>query len=156
MFSDESYARSDKSWRVKAGIDGFNNKRHQVVMASRVKAMDKAMPPFATSNSKCGSLPNILFIICKPEPLGIKIKYVCYACTGILLHVEIQHSADKIEDETYCKKYKPATACFVRTFEATVTCGQDAWTRMKDRGCNAQPTSSLQSTNSSLSLVHRT
>ena len=40
--------------------------------------------------SKNGGLPNISYIIRKPEPLGTEFKTVCCPVTGVMTRMEIQ------------------------------------------------------------------
>ena len=102
-------------------------------MASRVKVMDEMMSPFVPSNTKCGNLPNISFIIRKSEPLGIELKCVCCAVTGIMLYVEIQRSKEKMKQASFNAELGATAGCVVRMFDATAACGQD------NNACKMQP-----------------
>lgn len=48
------------------------------------------MSPWRPRTSKNGGLPNISYIIRKPEPLGTEFKTVCCPITGVMTYMEIQ------------------------------------------------------------------
>ncbi len=89
MASPNKELRDDPWWRISSFIDEFNESRYRHVAASRWKIMDELMSAFKP-RSDTGGLPNLTFIIRKPEPLGTEMK--CVACpeTGIMLGLEIQ------------------------------------------------------------------
>ena len=102
MFSDQNVAEFDPYWHVIAGVNGFNKNCKMTVAASQIKVCDESMSPFQPANTKSGNLPNIYFVLRKPEPLGIELKTVCEAMMGIMIHVEIQ-----------CGKWKDKMTCVI-------------------------------------------
>jgi hypothetical protein len=68
----------DPWYMISTLIDEF-----KMVAASIVKLLDELMSAWHPRKNKTGGLPNILFILQKPEPLGTEFK--CMACseTGI-------------------------------------------------------------------------
>ncbi len=67
-------------WNAVASIvNGFNNTRIQKVAASFCKVLDESMSAWSPTTTKLGGLLFLLFILCKPTPLGTDFKTV--ACT---------------------------------------------------------------------------
>ncbi len=85
-FSKKSVALNnhDPWYMISMLIEDFNNNRGKMVAASVVKLLDESMSAWRPRKSKTGGLPNISFILQKPEPLGTEFK--CMACseTGIM------------------------------------------------------------------------
>ncbi len=44
-----------------------------------------------------GAIPNLTYILCKPEPLGTELKSVACPVTGIFLGLEIQRGREKMK-----------------------------------------------------------
>jgi len=63
-------------------IDDFNNNRKKGVAASVIKVLDELMSAWRPRKNKTGGLPNISFILRKPEPLGTEFKCGACAATG--------------------------------------------------------------------------
>jgi hypothetical protein len=61
---------SDPWWEFSAAVDEFNRHRRDLIQASRWKVEDESMSAWCPRKSKTGGLPNISYIIRKPEPLG--------------------------------------------------------------------------------------
>ena len=55
-------------------IDGFNANRMKNIAASIKKVLDESMSAYVPRTTKTGGLPNISFILRKPEPLGTEFK----------------------------------------------------------------------------------
>jgi hypothetical protein len=66
-------------------IDSLNNNRAKAVAASFIKLVDETMPAWHPCKDKMGGLPNISFILQKPEPLGTEFKSMPCSLTGICL-----------------------------------------------------------------------
>jgi hypothetical protein len=64
-------------------IDEFNKNQSTVIATSVIKVLDESMSAWHPRKNKTGGLPNISFILQKPEPLDTEFK--CMACsdTGI-------------------------------------------------------------------------
>ena len=60
------------------------------MQSSHVKVLDESMSAWCSRTSKNGGLPNISYIIRKPEPLGTEFKTVCCQLTGVMIWLEIQ------------------------------------------------------------------
>ena len=59
--------------------------------------MDELMSAWKPRNTKTGDLPNITYILQKPEPLGSEFK--CSACTRakFMMYLEIQRGKDEMK-----------------------------------------------------------
>lgn len=64
--------------------EDFNKNRKNTVAASFTKVLDESMSAFRPRTTKTGGLPNISYILRKPEPLGTEFKCVSCAETGIM------------------------------------------------------------------------
>jgi hypothetical protein len=70
-------------WYMLSGlIKEFNNNRSKVVAASVIKLLDESMSAWHHRKSKTGDLPNISFILWKPEPLGTEFRSMACSETG--------------------------------------------------------------------------
>jgi hypothetical protein len=54
-----------------------------VIAASVIKVLDESMSAWRPKKNKTGGLPNISFILQKPEPLGTEFKFMAISETGI-------------------------------------------------------------------------
>ena len=72
----------DPWYMISRLIDDFNNNRKKGVAASVIKVLDELMSAWRPRKNKTGGLPNISFILRKPEPLGTEFKCGACAATG--------------------------------------------------------------------------
>ena len=61
-----------------------------------------------------GGLPNISFVLRKPEPLGTEFKTVCCATTGVMSYMEIMRGKEGIEILPQQIELVGTAACTVR------------------------------------------
>jgi hypothetical protein len=54
-----------------------------MIAASVIKLLDESMSAWCPRKDKTGGLPNISFILRKPEPLGTEFKSMSCFVTGI-------------------------------------------------------------------------
>ena len=64
-----------------------------------------------------GLLPNVLYIIRKPEPLGTEFKTVGCPETGMIVAIEIQHGKNGMKDQAYVSGLGVMAACTVHLAE---------------------------------------
>jgi len=83
-FSDIDKSSDDPWYMVSKWIAEFNNNRAKTVAASVIKLLDETMSAWRPRKDKTGGLPNISFILRKPEPLGTEFKSMACSVTGIL------------------------------------------------------------------------
>ena len=124
MFSDESRREFGPYWQVIGGIHDFIKTRQETIACCRVKVYDESMSPYAPSHSVSGNLPNISYIMRKPEPLGVEFKTGCDANSGVMIYVELQRGKDVMKLAHYNAEYGATTGCSLRMREAMVGCGQ--------------------------------
>ena len=97
-------------------IDGYNEVRARELSAGATITPDETM--FAwTGKSGVGGLPHMSWVQRKPEPLGLELKTICDAETGVMLYVEMQEGAVRMARKKYCNDMKATTACTARLVE---------------------------------------
>jgi len=75
--------------------------------------VDETMSAFRPRTTQTGGLPNISFILWKPEPLGTKFRDTAYGIIrGALKHLELQQGKRLMGDKEYCKKGGNSSAHF--------------------------------------------
>jgi hypothetical protein len=70
IFADETRKETDVWYKFSAAIDEFNEIREKLICGSRWISVDETMCAWKPRKTATGGLPNISFIIRKPEPLG--------------------------------------------------------------------------------------
>jgi len=70
IFADETRKETDVWYQFSAAIDEFNEIHSNLICGSRWILVDETMGAWKPKKTATGGLPNILFIIRKPEPLG--------------------------------------------------------------------------------------
>ena len=77
------------------------------------------MSAFRPRTTKTGGLPNISFIIRKPEPLGTEFKdTACKKVRGAIKHLELQRGKMGMRSKEYCAEMGATAACTLRMCEA--------------------------------------
>ena len=126
-FVHPSVSEEDDKWyMISWFVEAYNKKRRETVAASRALTIDESMTAWKPRTSKTGGLPNISYIMRKPEPLGIEWKVTCCTVTGIILKLEIMRGKEGMKNSKYQSEYGATTACVVRHVEATTGCGRPA------------------------------
>lgn len=94
-FADmDAVAKGDLWGWLREGIRDFNANRKRWVVQSPVKTGDESMSAWRPRTTATGGLPNITFLVRKPEPLGTEFKDVCDGTHGVMLYLEIQEGRD--------------------------------------------------------------
>jgi len=70
IFSDNDRKETDPWYQFSGAIDEFNELRQELICGSRWISADETMCAWRPRKTATGGLPNISFIIRKPEPLG--------------------------------------------------------------------------------------
>jgi hypothetical protein len=73
-FYDWEKAEEDPWHPIGLLVDGFNDNRRAVFAASSTQTHDESMSAFRPRTTPTSRLPNISFILRKPEPLGSEFK----------------------------------------------------------------------------------
>ena len=63
-------AKDDPWWKFDGAVEAFNNNRYEKVQISLWLIIDETMSAWRPRTTPTGGLPNISFILRKPEPLG--------------------------------------------------------------------------------------
>ena len=89
-------------WRVGYLVQGFNQNRQTTVASSRVKTLDESMSAYRPQTRKTGNLPNISYILRKPEPLGTELKTVASkGSNGPIIYAEVQEGKVEMKSKLY-------------------------------------------------------
>jgi hypothetical protein len=105
---------TDDWWRLRGGIDGFNENRRRTIIRGAVLTIDESMSAWQPQTSKYGGLPNISFVKRKPKPLGTEFKNVCDGCHGVMLFLEVQEGKDRMSNEEFRLELGGLASCAVR------------------------------------------
>jgi hypothetical protein len=70
IWQDRNIKESDPWWEFSAAVKEFNEQCSDLIKASQWKVEDESMSAWCPRKSKTGGLPNIFYVIRKPEPLG--------------------------------------------------------------------------------------
>ena len=122
--ADPAQEHTNEWWQFVAGVDAFNKNRKRAVAAGNDKVFDESMSAWCHQSTKAGGLPNLSFIMRKPEPLGTEFKVVCCSVTGMALWIKIQAGKVLMKDSQYQKEHGATNACVIRGIEQTTGCGQ--------------------------------
>jgi len=117
MWASPQQKEEDDWWMINLAIAEYNNNRKRRIRASLVKTMDESMSAFRPQTCSTGNLPHLLYIMRKPEDLGMEFKIVACPMTGILLHLEIQKGHDAMRQAAYSAELGGTAGCVVRLVE---------------------------------------
>jgi hypothetical protein len=84
IFVDEMKKETDPWYQFSSAVDDFNEIRRSRVACSRWIVADETMCAWRPRTTALGGLPNISFVIRKPEPLGKKHLKLHYSLTTII------------------------------------------------------------------------
>ena len=76
------------------GINDFNSHRKNLLKCSNHLCFDEMMSTWRPRTSKTGGLPNITYIIRKPEPLGTEFKCATCSKSSVMMFLELQRGKD--------------------------------------------------------------
>ena len=82
IWENPSARDSDPWWEFSAAVQEFNKQWQDLIRASNWKVEDESMSAWCPRKTKTGGLPNISYVMRKPEPLGN--FFVCL-CVCVLL-----------------------------------------------------------------------
>jgi len=74
IFVDEGKKETDPWYRFSSAIDEFNSLCQSEVLCSKWISIDETMSAWKPRKTALGGLPNISFIVRKPEPLGKTLR----------------------------------------------------------------------------------
>ena len=76
IWEDKDAKESDPWWKFSQAVEEFNQQRWDKITASLWKVEDESMSAWCPRKTKTGGLPNISYVIQKPEPLGRTALFV--------------------------------------------------------------------------------
>ena len=87
--------------------------------------LDESMSAYRPQTRKTGNLPNISFILRKPEPLGTELKTVALTgSNGPIIWAEIQEGKNGMKNKTHFSTHGATCSCVMRLAKGTKDCGQ--------------------------------
>jgi hypothetical protein len=108
MWENKDTKGSD-DWRQGINMtDEFNERCKKVISASRENTADESMCTLRPHTTKLGGWSHLLYMFCKPEPIGTEFKNTCCTKTGVLMMLEIQRATEHTPNHQYNRK-KDAT-----------------------------------------------
>jgi hypothetical protein len=78
IYANESLKGKDLWWEFAGAVDEFNLIRHTKLTFSEWISADETMCAWRPRTTALGGLPNISFIVRKPEPLGKLKKLITF------------------------------------------------------------------------------
>ncbi len=135
IWVNEAAKDEDPWYKFSSAIDDFNDIRRTSITTSRWKVADESMSAWRPRTTALGGLPNISFVVRKPEPLGTEFKTCACPITGIMTMMEIQRGKEGMKEKKDNKDLGATTGCTLRLLEATIPEGNneshgirgDAW-----------------------------
>ena len=82
IWENKDVKESDPWWEFSSAVQEFNQQRRDLIKASNWKVEDESMSAWCLQKTKTGGLPNISYIVRKPEPLGniclFHFDFICF------------------------------------------------------------------------------
>jgi hypothetical protein len=87
--------------------------------------LDESMSAYRPRTSKYGGLPNISYIIRKPEPLGTEFKTSVCPTLNIMTYMEVCEGKEGMKTKPFHRTLGATTACAVRMAQGTCQSAYD-------------------------------
>jgi hypothetical protein len=128
IFADEAKKETDPWYQFSSVIDEFNTICQSEVVSSQWISIDETMSAWKPLKTALGGLPNISFIVRKPEPLGKNLNYYVgtefktTGCpiTGIIRSMEIQRGKEGMKSQKFNKEIRATSGCTLRLLPNTI------------------------------------
>jgi hypothetical protein len=117
--NDESTAPQDAWYKFWIAVENFNTIRKHDIITSERRVLDESMSAYRPCTTKLGGLPNISYILRKPEPLGTEFKTSVCPRLNVMKHLEICEGKDNMRSKPFQKELGRTTACAVRMSQGT-------------------------------------
>ena len=109
--SEERQEQGGPWWMFSLGVDKFNERCREIVKASKWKMEDESMSSWCPRKTKLVGLPNISYLIRKPEALGKSLGLLFIFFTFIIVLTEFMlfiplcftTIGTELKDIAYCK-----------------------------------------------------
>ena len=114
IWEDEGLRQlNDPWWKFAGAIKQFNENRKSLLLPSEIIAIDETMSAFRPQTTKFGGMPNICFVMRKPEDLGLEFKSAVCPLMGVMTYLEIQRGKEDMRERSE----------FFSEIGATASCG---------------------------------
>jgi len=120
IWVDQSMKETDPWYKFSTAIDEFNTIRRTLLRFSRWKVADESMSAWRPRTTALGGLPNISFVVRKPEPLGTEFKTSACPVTGVMTMMEIQRGKEGMKEKRYNRELGATTGCTLRLLEDSI------------------------------------
>ena len=117
IYEDPAKKHTDPWWKFASAVKDFNNIRKSLFMSSNVFGLDESMSAFRPQKTKTGGLPNITYVLRKPEDLGTEFKNGCCTRTGVMTFLELQRGKNGMKDAKYNKELGATAGCTLKLAE---------------------------------------
>ena len=117
IYKNYSLKETDPWWQFSDAVKEFNKARKTIFNFSNVFGLDETMSAFKPQKTKTGGLPNITYILRKPEPLGSEFKNGCCAKTGVMAFMELQRGKVGMKYARYNRELGASAGCTTRLSE---------------------------------------
>ena len=114
MASKDRQIAGDPWWQFSEYVDHFNETQLREVNFSLWHILDETMSALRPRKSKTGNLPNITFLLRKPEPLGTEFKDSGCSVHGGLRFLEIQRGRLGMHEKEFWSELGATGACTLR------------------------------------------
>ena len=85
---------NDPWWKFAMAVDSFNQLCKERERTSSTQILDVSMSAWRPRMTSTGGLPNISYILRKPEPLGTEFNTCACPETGIIVACEVQRGKE--------------------------------------------------------------
>jgi hypothetical protein len=117
--ADDIAAQQDPWYKFRAAVDNFNSIRKHDIVSSERRVLDESMSAYRPRTTKLGGLPNISYILRKPEPLGTEFKTSVCPRLNVMTFMEICEGKYNMRTKPFQKQLGGTTACTVRMAQGT-------------------------------------
>jgi hypothetical protein len=89
IWEQEDLTGNDPWFKFRGAIENFNHIRKLDILSSEKRILDESMSTYRPRTSKYRGLPNISYIIRKPESLGTEFKTSVCPTLNIMTYMEV-------------------------------------------------------------------
>jgi hypothetical protein len=119
IWEQEDLTGNDPWFKFRGAIENFNHIRKLDILSSEKRILDESMSAFRPRTSKYRGLPNISYIIRKPEPLGTEFKTSVCPTLNIMTYMEVCKGKEGMKNKPFHHTLGATTACAVRMAQGT-------------------------------------
>jgi hypothetical protein len=85
IWENNAIKEADPWWEFSSAAEEFNQQQQTLMQPSLWKVVEESMSAWCPRKTKTGGLPNISFILRKPEPLGkVYLLFIIYVWTTFI------------------------------------------------------------------------